>query len=257
MSAYTATGRVFLGTCLVGIGILHLIFPGIRPIIVPDSTHLAPQWNWIAYVIAASLIAGGIYICINTKPVELSLILALSFFMLFLFAHLPAYLSVQGMEKLKYWVNLNKTLALTGGFLILASVSSGSEHRFFKIISIVGRCFFAIMLFLFGIGHLLSTTAMSAMVPAYIPFAKFWTFLGGLILVFSAISFCSKLWMRQFGILLAATLFIWLITLHLFYAIQFPTWSEGEHWIGSLSCLGFCGISLLISQSSKPVKLKV
>ena len=253
---YITIGRVFLGICLIGIGVLHFFFPGIRPIIVPDETQLPSSFYWMVYVIAVLLIGSGVMICANKKVMVVSLIVGIAFFLLFLFAHLPLYLAAADrMGKLKYWVNLNKTLALSGGFLILASVEAKREglvrlNSVIKIVSIIGRCFFGIMLFLFGIGHLLSTAALSAMVPSYIPFATFWTFVGGIILVGSSISFFIGFQMRITGFVLAITLFIWLLTLHLYYAVLSPQWQEGENFIGVLTCVAFCGTALLTSQSA-------
>ena len=253
---YITIGRIFLGICLIGIGVLHFIFPGIRPIIVPDDTQISSSLYWMVYATAILLIGSGVLICMNKQVLIVSLIVAIAFFFLFAFAHLPAYLSAADRAgKLKYWVNLNKTLALSGGFLILASVEAkrAGLTKFLsaiKIMSVTGRWFFGIMLFLFGIGHLLSTAALSAMVPSYIPFATFWTFVGGIILVGSATSFFINYKMRITGFVLAVTLFIWLLTLHLYYAFLSPQWQEGENFIGVLTCLAFCGTALLISRSA-------
>ncbi len=257
MNLYVTLGRLFLGVCLIGIGVLHFLFPGIRPIIVPDETVISSHLYWMVYVTAILLIGSGILICLNQKTIIVSLMVGIAFFLLFAFGHLPAYLAaVDRAGKLKYWVNLNKTLALSGGFLILAAVEAkrAGFTRFnsaIKIMSITGRWFFGIMLFLFGIGHLLSTAALSAMVPSYIPFAMFWTFVGGIVLVGSAISFFINYKMRITAFVLAITLFIWLVTLHLYYAFLYSQWQEGEHFIGSLSCLAFCGTALLLSRSAK------
>jgi uncharacterized membrane protein len=256
MNLYLITGRLFLGICLTGIGVLHFFFPGIRPLILPDSTDIPSHLYWIVYLTAILLIGSGILICVNKKLTVVSLIIGMAFFLLFLFGHLPAFLSADRADKLKYWVNLNKTLALSGGFLMLASVNikkTGITKPVFiiKVVSLLGRYFFAIMLFLFGLGHLLSTASLSALVPSYIPFAKFWTFVGGIILMGSAVSIFIKYKMDKVAFVLAVTLFIWLITLHLYYSFLFPTWQQGENFIGSLTCLAFCGTALLISQSSK------
>jgi hypothetical protein len=102
-----------------------------------------------------------------------------------LFGYLPSFLSTVRADKLKYWVNMNKALALSGGLLILASVNAKKtviikSVSLINTVSLLGRYFFAIMLLLFGIGHFLSTASLSALVPPYIQFAKFWTFVGGI-----------------------------------------------------------------------------
>ena len=259
MNLYAATGRIFLGICLTGIGVLHFFFPGIRPIILPNSTAITPSLYWIVYATGIVLTGSGIFIIINKKTATISLIMAAVFFILFFVGHLPAFLSVQGLEKLKYWTNLNKVLALSGGFLILSFIYVREDGNtkpiaFFKVISVIGRCFFALMLLLFGIGHLTSTASLSTLVPPYIPFARFWTFAGGIILVGSAISFFINFKVRISAFILAGTLFTWLITLHLYYALLFPAWQEGENFIGSLTCMAFCGIALLIAQNSSAYK---
>ena len=250
MNLYLILGRVFLGLCLIGIGVLHFFFPGIRPIILPDSTHIPIGMYWIVYLIAILLVGFGVLVLIGKKLTAISFIVGIVFFLLFLFGHLPAFLSADQTVKLKYWTNLNKMLALSGGFLILAAMNA-PKNRFTKSVLLLGRCFFACMLLLFGIGHLLSTTALSTLVPGYIPFKKFWTFAGGIILVGSAISFFINFKVKEIAFVLAITLSIWLVSLHLYYTILFPDWQEGENFIGSLTCLAFCGIALLISQSLK------
>lgn len=257
MNLYSTIGRIFLGICLIGIGVLHFFFPGIRPIILPDSTHISSPLYWIVYLIAALLIVSGILISIGKKVTLISLIVGVTFFLLFLFGHLHSYLAAAARaDKLKYWVNLNKALALSGGFLVLASVNAKKTgltkfNSFVNKVSLPGKYFFALMLLLFGIGHLLSTTSISALVPPYIPFAKFWTFIGGIILVSSAISIFINFQVKKIAFVLAVTLFIWLLTLHLYYTFLFPNWQEGENFIGSLTCLAFCGTALLLSQTTK------
>lgn len=256
MNVYSI-GRVFLGISLTGIGILHFFFHGIRPIILPNLSNIPSSLYWTVYLTAIVLIGSGILISIGKRITAVSLIIGICFFLLFLFGHLPSFLSATTRaDKLKYWVNLNKTLALSGGFLILASVNmkdtAGEKIKsFFNAVLIVGKCFFALMLLLFGIGHLTSTTSLSALVPKYIPFAKFWTFAGGIILVVSAISIFVNFKVKKIAFILSITLFVWLVTLHLYYTFLFPHWQEGENFIGSLTCLAFCGTALLISRNAK------
>lgn len=254
MNIYQSIGRVFLGSCLIGIGILHFFYPGIRPIIFPNLANISHALYWTVYLTGILLIAAGLFICINKKTTPLSLILGAVFFLLFAFGHLPAFLSVHGLEKLKYWVNMNKVLAFSGGFFILAAVNEKTKEKTktsssFRAILVIGKIFFALMLLLFGIGHLTNTASLSAMVPTYIPFAKFWTFLGGIILVGAAVCIVSTFQLKKAAFVLAVTLFTWLITLHLYYTIQSPAWQEGENFIGALSCMAFCGSAILVSQS--------
>ncbi len=256
MTKNTTLGRVFLAVSLLGLGLLHFFYGQIRPIIWPDFIQLSPDRKWTAYAAGSVLITCGIFLVSGKKVTAISLFAGTGFFLLFLFGHVPAFLSVSGQEKLKYWTNMIKVLALSGGFLIQAALSllsseSAKNNTRAKLISTIGRIFFGLMLLLFGLGHFLSLAAVSNLVPNYIPFKMFWTFAGGLVLIISAISCFFNFRMQLINLCLAAVLFIWLITLHLYYAIRFPAWQEGENFIGALTCLAFCGIALLLSQLPK------
>lgn len=103
------------------------------------------------------------------------------------------------------------------------------------------------MLLLFGTSHFLSAQAISGLVPKYIPGALFWTYVAGVALVGSGISFIINFRVRWIGLLLAITLFLWLVLLHVYYAVRFPYFQDGENIIGSFECLSFCGTALLIA----------
>jgi hypothetical protein len=86
------------------------------------------------------------------------------------------------------------------------------------------------------------------LVPKYIPLALFWTYVAGIALVGSAISIFINFKVKWIGLLLGITLFLWLVLLHLYYAIRFPHFQDGENIIGSFECLAFSGIALVLSK---------
>jgi uncharacterized membrane protein len=108
---------------------------------------------------------------------------------------------------------------------------------------------FAIMLYNFAVGHYNNLEGISNIVPKYIPFPKFWTFLGGVTLMGSAISIFSGFNVRAIMLLLALNLFIWLLLLHLYYTVLYPNWNEGGNFVGTFTCLCFCGTALVVSQT--------
>ncbi len=241
---------MFFGICIAGIGVLHFLYPGIRPIIVPGLTNIPSGLYWIVYLTAVLLIVTGVVIVMGKKFHILSLIMGVVFLALFLFAHLPVFLSA-GPQNTDLWVNLNKVLALSGGFFLISTINAPRpENRFlitlFKL-GPIGAYLFAIMLYNFSVGHIVSMNGVSTLVPKYIPFPKFWTFVGGIALMGSAISIFTRYKTEKINLLLAAVLFIWLLSLHLYYAVRFPKWKEGENFIGVITCMAFCGIALMIS----------
>ncbi|SEL38474.1 Uncharacterized membrane protein [Chitinophaga rupis] len=250
MNIWMTVGRIFFGIGIAGIGMLHFFYPGIRPIIIPGLA--ASNLSVIGYLIGVVLIGAGVLIASGKKYNNLSLLMGILFFLLFLFGHLPRVLSTGSLSN--YWVNLNKILALSGGFLVVSTISPPKPgHRLLELVARTGpwgKYLFAIMLFNFGIGHFISLEGVSRLVPKYIPFPQFWTFLGGVALVGSAISIFSNYKVKLILLLLGLNLFIWLLSLHLYYAINFPQWQEGENFIGFLTCLCFCGTALSISQTA-------
>jgi uncharacterized membrane protein len=246
-----ATGRIFFGICIAGIGVLHFLYPGIRPIIIPDLTNIPPALNWIVVLTALLLIITGLLIVIGKKFHIVSLIMGAVFLALLLFAHLPVFLSA-GPPNTDYWVNLNKVMALSGGFFLISTMNAPKPGNRILIslykLAPIGMYLFAMMLYNFSVAHIVSMNGLSTLVPKYIPFPKFWTFIGGIALMGSAISIFTRYKTERITLVLAAVLFIWLLSLHLYYAVRFPQWKEGENFIGVITCMAFCGIALIISQ---------
>jgi len=252
MNIWTSVGRIFFAIGITGIGLLHFFYPGIRPVIIPELTSIHSNLSFIAYFIAVLLMGAGVLIAIGKKYSNLSLLMGILFFLLFLFGHLPRFLAAGSFNN--YWVNLNKVLALSGGFLVVSTINPPKPgHRLMELIARtgpLGKYLFAIMLYNFGVGHFNNLEGVSHLVPKYIPFPQFWTFLGGVTLMGSAISIFSNYKVKLILLLLGLNLFIWLLLLHLYYSINFPQWQQGENFIGFLTCLSFCGTALIISQTA-------
>ena len=240
-------GRIFYGLGIAGIGILHFFFKGFRPIIMPLDVSSVANISIIVYLVAIYILASGILICLGKNVRTVSLLLGVAFFIFFLVGHLPVRLAVGPP-----WIDAIKIFALCGGAFVMASASpAASTSSFFdKLYKIapVGKYFFAVMLCIFGISHFISAEKISGLVPKYIPWPLFWTYVAGIALVGSGMSFFINFKVKLVGLLLGVTLFLWLILLHIYYAIHFPYFQDGENIIGSFECLAFCGIALVISE---------
>lgn len=250
MNIYLTIGRIFFGAGIAGLGIMHFFFPGIRPIILPELSDIPDGFGFIGYTIGVLLTAAGALIAIGKKFNALSLIMGAIFLGLFIFGHLVWFLTAASPHK--YWVDANKMIALSGGFFVISIINSPAlKNRMIQWLgklAPLGKYLFAIMLYNFAVGHYTNLKGVSNLVPPYIPFPQFWTFLGGVTLMGSAISIFSGFKVRPIMLLLSLNLFIWLLMLHLYYTILHPGWSEGENFVGSLTCLCFCGTALVVSQ---------
>jgi uncharacterized membrane protein len=243
-------GRVFYGVGIIGIGILHFFFKGFRPIIMPVPAASVENITFIVYLVAIYILASGILITIGKNIRNVSLLLGVVFFIFLLIGHLPVRLN-NHPEIRGAWIDAIKIMALSGGAFIMASAFPNATPRpFFKKLNKIapaGKYFFAFMLLLFGYGHMVNAQNISGLVPKYIPWALFWTYVAGIALLGSGISFIINFKVKWVGLLLGITLFLWLILLHLYYAIRFPYFQDGENIIGSFECLAFCGTALVIA----------
>ena len=72
-----SAGRCFYATGIIGIGLIHFLLPGVRPIVAP----LAPDevWGWIGSMVAVTLTATGIALLINKKSQVASIVLTIVF----------------------------------------------------------------------------------------------------------------------------------------------------------------------------------
>lgn len=253
MNIYLNIGRIFFGAGIAGLGVMHFFFPGIRPIILPEPGDLPGALSFVGYATGILLIASGMVIAIGRNFNAVALIMGVVFAGLFVFGHLPW--SLTGGAFNQYWVNTNKIIALCGGFLVVATIGSPLYEnpmlqRLAKLAPL-GKYLFAIMLYNFAVGHYNNLQGISNIVPKYIPFPQFWTYIGGVALMGAAISIFTGFKVRTIMLLLSLNLFIWLLMLHLYYTILHPAWSEGENFIGSLTCLCFCGTALVVSQEKR------
>ena len=67
MNIWMSVGRIFFAIGIIGIGVLHFFYPGIRPIVIPDLTTIRSDLSFIAYFIAVLLIGAGFLIAIGKK----------------------------------------------------------------------------------------------------------------------------------------------------------------------------------------------
>jgi uncharacterized membrane protein len=248
-----SVGRCFYATGIIGIGLIHFVLPGVRPIMAP----LAPDevWGWIGYSVAVVLTTAGIALLMNKKIQVASIVLTIFFLLFLLIGHLPNRIQ-NHPEMLSYWTDTIKLLALTGGAMMMYHAGdlekSFATHKAFDRISNYGKFLYAFMLMMFGLAHFVNADFVKTIVPGWIPGSLFWTYLTGVALMGAGLSIFINVRVRQIMSLLAIMLFIWLIVVHLPSTIQYPLYDpvnpflDGNRAISSLQCLAFCGIAIVV-----------
>jgi uncharacterized membrane protein len=247
-------GRIFYGSAITGLGVLHLIREGFRPLISAIQPENPGSIEWIVYIFGLYLITSGILIVFGKNLKTTSILLAWVLILFLVFGHLPRRI-VDQPGRLGEWTNALKLLAFIGGaFLVSTSTSESTSNRYVVALGKLapyGKYFFCTMLIAFGIDHFLYVEFVSGLVPKWIPFPVFWTYFTGVALLGSGLSIIVNFKIRLVFQLCAIMLFFWLLTIHLVLAIRFPEWRGGENITACFQCMAFTGIALLIAATSE------
>lgn len=243
MEKLTKAGQVLFGVCIAGFGLQQFIYPGFRPVLIPEWPSWIPGLNFWVYLTGAAMVLAGAAIIFGWKGRTVSLCTGIAFLLLLLVFHLPYRLN-HNPESLGAWTNALKLLALAGSaFVTTATFSSNTETS----LSTTGRIFFSIMLVAFGIDHFLYVSFVKTLVPEWIPGNIFWTWFSAVALIGSGLALLLRIKTRLVAILLSIMLLLWFILLHLPRAIAHPWMDNGNEVTSVFQVLGFSGVAFMIA----------
>lgn len=249
MEKLIRAGRAFYGIGIAGIGIQHFIYSDFRPMILPFWPSAIPGPATWALVFGGILILSGAVIAFSKKARMVSIVLGVLFFLLFFCFHVynQVFLSPYSFH-FGSWTNPLKELAFSGGaFIMAASFPEEKSILSNKLLLILGRIFFAIMLIVFGIDHFLYVEFVAKLVPGWIPRSVFWTYFGAVALIGSGVCIMLNIKIKLVGFLLGLMLFLWFIILHIPRAIAYPDMEKGNELTSVFQALAFSGIAFLLS----------
>ncbi len=114
-----------------------------------------------------------------------------------------------------------------------------------KNLKSIGRYLFTVPFAMFGLMHLMKANDMAGMIPNWLPGGVFWVYLTGLALVAAAVSFIIQKHTYLAGVLTAALMLVFVLTLHL------PALIGGDMMAmsGVLKDLGLAGGALLLASN--------
>ena len=241
-------GRIFYGSGMTGIGFLHFIYPGFRPVILPLSPESTASINLLAYLTGAIIAFSGLFIAFGKNVKSVSLFLGTFLLLFCLLGHLPNRLANQP-GNLGAWTDALKCLTLAGGAFVVSGLFPDRKSNglviFLQRLSACGKYFFALLLVIFGIDHFLYAEFVKTLVPEWIPGNLFWTYLAGIALIGAGLAIFINFKPKTISVLLAVMLLIWLIVLHIPRAFTAPATDYGNEWTSVFECLAFAGIALL------------
>jgi uncharacterized membrane protein YphA (DoxX/SURF4 family) len=241
--------RIFYGSGIAGLGVLHFIYPGFRPVILPVPPEATEQLSILVYLAGAFFVAAGLAIAFGKWVKTFSVLLAVVCLLFFVLGHLPNRI-INQPAILGAWTDALKLLALSGGAFIVARTFPGNNRS--KLIntlnqlSFLGKYFFGIMLIIFGIDHFLYVDFVKTLVPVWIPGNVFWTYFAAIALIGSGLAIIINFKIKTISLLLGAMLFLWLILLHIPRAITMDTSKDPNEIVSVFECLAFSGVAFLL-----------
>ncbi len=256
MPNLSATGRIFYGIAITGIGLLTIFYRDFPYMIIP------PQHSWIAgltavaYIFGVLLLLAGVCIVFEKKAGLAALLLGTVLLLIFCFYFIP-YQLMASPDYLHFgdWENAAKELALCGGaFVIAGSLSQKNKNSLkgpLEKLAPIGSTLFAIAIFSFGIDHYLFAKEAADYVPSWVPFHLFWMYFTGTALLGSGIAIIFKIKPTLSATLLGAMILTWVIILHIPRIIVSPVAYMGSEITSTLIALAYSGIAFVIAGAAK------
>jgi uncharacterized membrane protein len=255
----TRAWQASYGILLATIGILQLYYADFRSEILPPWPSRIPGLAICARLVGAALVMSGVAILINRGARTVALAWGVVFIGFTSLFHLPYMLFVSPHPShLGAWGDTFNTLALAGmGFVVAGSFGKprktgeptpGLEHV--ERLVPFGR-FFCITVVAFGICHFLYAPYIDTLVPAWIPWHRFWTYFAGACLISSGTAILLKIRLKLFGTLLGTMIFLWVLILHIPRAIVDPYSGQGNEIESTARALAESGAAFLVAYAAR------
>jgi uncharacterized membrane protein len=231
-------GRWFVGLAVLASGALQLTTREFVRL-VPARPSWMPSLPLAAYLVGVILVLIGLAFLQGRRVRAAATILAALFLFLFVFFCAPSLLATPGMDRPYLhgfmWTNPLKVLALTGGALVLA----GNRRQ-------LGAILLAAFLVVGGIQHFVYSDFVTALVPAYMPSRRFWTYFAGVSLIAGGVGILVPRTARLAATLTALMIFLWVCMLHIPRALTGP--NHAFEIAGALEALALSGVALLMAR---------
>ncbi|MGH9793544.1 MAG: hypothetical protein ACRD5G_02115 [Candidatus Acidiferrales bacterium] len=213
-------GRTLFAVAMAGFGVLCLAYLDfvhqLQPVaeFLPASTR---GYVFLAALTGVALIAASLAIVTGVKAFLYATALTALFALWIIFLQVPsAFLNPQLLRS-PWWVRTFETLALTGGALVLAGLTSGPERRRW----IRGGCvLFGVSLPVFGILHFIYAENVASLIPGWYPWPLFLAYLTGMGNVAAGVAIASGMVSRLAAILIGLMYALYALTLHIPRAVS-------------------------------------
>ena len=237
MDELARLGRIFFGVSLIAFGIQHFLWGDFVAGRAPAWPASIPGRLVWAAVSGAVLILCGAAIVAGKKLRAAGVTVAAMIFLWAVLRHLP--LAAADRIYGGAWTNLGKALALTGGGLAVAGLSSRWTY--------VARGCLGAFLISSGIQHFLFVPFVMSLVPTWIPGARFWTYFAGVALIAGGAGIIVPLTTRLAAALSGLMIFLWFVMLHIPRALAAPAAQSRNEWTAVFEALAMSGIAFVLA----------
>lgn len=242
---------------IIGIGVQQLSLGIIGADFLPAAFSTNPVYHLIIYPWGIAFILSGIALLLNTKAYEVSLVFAGVLLLLLCFLYIPyfTFFTPDNKNFLEWASPIQESSFIGASLIFAASYTNRSGHstiiRWLEKLIPYGRIFFSIMLIGYGLDHYLYTKLVATLVPSWMPYPIFWTYLAGTALMAAGVAIILKFKLKLTSILLATMIFLWMALIHLPNVIAHHFKMRDIEMSRVFVTFGFTGIALLLAFSKK------
>lgn len=169
-------------------------------------------YSGLARLTGVLLVAGGLAIVTGVQVFPLTTALAVFFALWIAVLQVPSAFIDPRLLRSPWWVRTFETLALMGGAVILAGLTSRpARERWIRS----GRVLFGVSLPVFGVLHFIYAENVASLVPRWYPWPLFWANVTGLANVAAGVAIAAGMVARPAAILAGTMYGIYALTLHI------------------------------------------
>jgi len=136
------------------------------------------------------------------------------------FAHASALVVAAAVPGPVLWSYFAGGVVLAMGLMAILLRGDWRQARGFDKLILLGTPFYAAPVAAFGTEHFTVTGVISSIIPAWIPWHPFWTYLVGACFIAAALSLVTTIQARLSASLLALTFFLFVVLIHA------PVWAQ-------------------------------